>query len=69
MVVKVSDKDISTKERKTGETVSIPYGIVLWSTGIATLPVIKDFMSQIGQVRGSTNMCIFLFRLSFQIRY
>ncbi|CAK7349937.1 unnamed protein product [Dovyalis caffra] len=51
MVVRVSDKDISTKERKTGETVSLPYGVVLWSTGIATRPVVKDFMSQIGQAQ------------------
>ncbi|KAJ6758153.1 putative proteinDH DEHYDROGENASE [Salix koriyanagi] len=49
MVVKVSDKHISTKEIKTGQTVSIPYGMVLWSTGIATRPVIMDFMKQIGQ--------------------
>ncbi|KAJ6383399.1 hypothetical protein OIU78_026807 [Salix suchowensis] len=37
------------KEIKTGQTVSIPYGMVLWSTGIATRPVIMDFMKQIGQ--------------------
>ncbi|KAG6751328.1 hypothetical protein POTOM_045861 [Populus tomentosa] len=49
MVIKVSDKHISTKEKKTGQTVSIPYGMVLWSTGIATRPVIMDFMKQIGQ--------------------
>ncbi|PON91873.1 Parvalbumin [Trema orientale] len=49
MVVKVSDKEISTKETKTGEISTIPYGMVLWSTGIGTRPVIKDFMAQIGQ--------------------
>ncbi|KAI5567951.1 hypothetical protein BDE02_13G125400 [Populus trichocarpa] len=49
MVIKVSDKHISTKEIKTGQTISIPYGMVLWSTGIATRPVIMDFMKQIGQ--------------------
>ncbi|KAJ6975947.1 hypothetical protein NC653_031695 [Populus alba x Populus x berolinensis] len=51
MVVKVSDKDISTKERKTGEIVSVPYGVVLWSTGIATRPVVRDFMNHIGQAK------------------
>ncbi|KAG6751329.1 hypothetical protein POTOM_045862 [Populus tomentosa] len=51
MVVKVSDKDISTKERKTGEIVSVPYGVVLWSTGIATRPVVRDFMNRIGQAK------------------
>lgn len=49
MVVKVSDKEISTKVRGNGETASIPYGMVVWSTGIGTHPVIRDFMKQIGQ--------------------
>ncbi|XP_058730902.1 external alternative NAD(P)H-ubiquinone oxidoreductase B2, mitochondrial-like [Vicia villosa] len=50
MVVKVSDKEISTKEMKTGEMSSIPYGMAVWSTGIGTRPFIKDFMTQIGQI-------------------
>lgn len=51
MVVKVSDKDISTKVRANGgQVTSIPYGMVVWSTGIGTHPVIKDFMAHIGQV-------------------
>lgn len=50
MVVKVSDKEISTKEMKTGEISSMPYGMAVWSTGIGTRPVIMDFMKQIGQV-------------------
>ncbi|KAK9284719.1 hypothetical protein L1049_023896 [Liquidambar formosana] len=49
MVVKVTDKEISTKERGTGEILSVPYGMVVWSTGIGTRPVIMDFMKQIGQ--------------------
>ncbi|EEF37704.1 external alternative NAD(P)H-ubiquinone oxidoreductase B2, mitochondrial [Ricinus communis] len=49
MVVKVSDKEISTKVRGNGETSSIPYGMVVWSTGIGTHPVIRDFMGQVGQ--------------------
>ncbi|GFZ05603.1 NAD(P)H dehydrogenase B4 [Actinidia rufa] len=49
MVVKVTDKEISTKERATGENRSIPYGMVVWSTGIGTRPVVMDFMKQIGQ--------------------
>ncbi|CAI0550065.1 unnamed protein product [Linum tenue] len=49
MVVKVSDKDISTKNRATGQIEAIPYGVVLWSTGIATRPVIAEFMEKIGQ--------------------
>lgn len=49
MVVKVSDKDISAKERATGQIVSLPYGMVVWSTGIGTRPFIMDFMKKIGQ--------------------
>ncbi|XP_047327332.1 external alternative NAD(P)H-ubiquinone oxidoreductase B2, mitochondrial-like [Impatiens glandulifera] len=48
MVVKVSDKEISTKERN-GEISSMPYGMVVWSTGIGTRPLIMNFMKQIGQ--------------------
>ncbi|MED6133225.1 External alternative NAD(P)H-ubiquinone oxidoreductase B2, mitochondrial [Stylosanthes scabra] len=51
MVVKVSDKEISTKEMKNGgEITTIPYGMAVWSTGIGTRPFIKDFMAQIGQI-------------------
>nr|GMC72851.1 external alternative NAD(P)H-ubiquinone oxidoreductase B2, mitochondrial-like [Ipomoea batatas]GME02633.1 external alternative NAD(P)H-ubiquinone oxidoreductase B2, mitochondrial-like [Ipomoea batatas] len=49
MVVKVSDREITTKEFSTGKTASIPYGMVVWSTGIGTRPVVTDFMKQIGQ--------------------
>lgn len=49
MVTKVTEKEISTKERASGQNVSIPYGMVVWSTGIGTRPVIMDFMKQIGQ--------------------
>lgn len=50
MVVKVSDKEISTKARGNGgEITAIPYGMVVWSTGIGTHPVIRSFMQQIGQ--------------------
>nr|DAD23057.1 TPA_asm: hypothetical protein HUJ06_024520 [Nelumbo nucifera] len=49
MVVKVSDTGISTKERSTGSVSSIPYGMVVWSTGIGTRPIVMDFMKQIGQ--------------------
>ncbi|XVF01909.1 hypothetical protein REPUB_Repub04eG0129700 [Reevesia pubescens] len=49
MVTKVSEKDVSTKDRATGQCGSVPYGLVVWSTGIAPRPVILDFMTQIGQ--------------------
>ncbi|KAJ0988674.1 hypothetical protein J5N97_007030 [Dioscorea zingiberensis] len=47
-VVKVSDKAITMKSKSVGE-VSESYGMAVWSTGIATRPVILDFMKQIGQ--------------------
>ncbi|XP_052177234.1 external alternative NAD(P)H-ubiquinone oxidoreductase B2, mitochondrial-like [Diospyros lotus] len=49
MVVKVTDKELSTKVMATGENKSIPYGMVVWATGIGTRPVVMDFMKQIGQ--------------------
>ncbi|XP_011085368.1 external alternative NAD(P)H-ubiquinone oxidoreductase B4, mitochondrial [Sesamum indicum] len=49
MVTKVTATEISTKEIATGETVNTPYGMVVWSTGIGTRPVVMDFMKQIGQ--------------------
>ncbi|CAN1231777.1 External alternative NAD(P)H-ubiquinone oxidoreductase B1, mitochondrial [Linum perenne] len=48
-VVSVSDKEITMKMKPTGEVCSIPHGLVLWSTGISTRPVVLDFMEQIGQ--------------------
>nr|XP_043606195.1 external alternative NAD(P)H-ubiquinone oxidoreductase B1, mitochondrial [Erigeron canadensis] len=48
-VLGVSDKEVKVKVKCTGENVSIPHGMVLWSTGIATRPVVKDFMDQVGQ--------------------
>ncbi|KAI7740307.1 hypothetical protein M8C21_033519, partial [Ambrosia artemisiifolia] len=49
MVVNVSDKEISTKEIKTGKISTMPYGMAVWSTGIATRPVVLEFMKEIGQ--------------------
>jgi len=49
-VVGVSNDAISMKVKSTGELCRIPYGMVVWSTGVGTRPVIQDFMEQIGQV-------------------
>ncbi|KAJ4703367.1 External alternative NAD(P)H-ubiquinone oxidoreductase [Melia azedarach] len=49
MVVKVTDTEISTKVRGNGEISSMPYGMVVWSTGIGPHAITKDFMKQIGQ--------------------
>lgn len=48
-VLSVSDKEITMKVKSKGEVTSIPHGLVVWSTGISTRPVVKDFMEQIGQ--------------------
>ncbi|KAL0300757.1 UNVERIFIED_CONTAM: External alternative NAD(P)H-ubiquinone oxidoreductase B2, mitochondrial [Sesamum radiatum] len=47
MVVKVSDKEILVKNG--GGTSTMPYGMVVWATGIGTRPIITEFMKQIGQ--------------------
>lgn len=49
-VVSVTDKVINMKIKSTGEHSSISHGMVVWSTGVGTRPVIMDFMEQIGQV-------------------
>ncbi|KAI5673450.1 hypothetical protein M9H77_13814 [Catharanthus roseus] len=49
-VVKLTDKGNSTKEMSTGEIIDIPFGMVVWATGIGTRPVIMEFMKEIGQV-------------------
>lgn len=48
-VISVTDKEVNMEVKATSEKVSIPHGMVLWSTGVATRPVVKDFMDQIGQ--------------------
>ncbi|XVF01911.1 hypothetical protein REPUB_Repub04eG0129800 [Reevesia pubescens] len=48
-VISVSGKEITMKLKSKGEICSIPHGLVVWSTGVETRPVVKDFMWQIGQ--------------------
>ncbi|XP_021738341.1 external alternative NAD(P)H-ubiquinone oxidoreductase B1, mitochondrial-like [Chenopodium quinoa] len=48
-VVSVSCDSITMKIKASGEVCALPYGMVLWSTGVGTRPVVKDFMEQIGQ--------------------
>ncbi|XP_020209534.2 external alternative NAD(P)H-ubiquinone oxidoreductase B1, mitochondrial-like, partial [Cajanus cajan] len=48
-VVNVNNKEITVKVKSTGEFCSVPHGLVVWSTGIATRPIVRDFMEQIGQ--------------------
>ncbi|GAB2274832.1 External alternative NAD(P)H-ubiquinone oxidoreductase B1, mitochondrial [Dionaea muscipula] len=48
-VVSVSADSITMDVKLTRETRSLPAGMVVWSTGVGTRPVINDFMEQIGQ--------------------
>lgn len=48
-VLSVSDKALNMKNKSSGDIVSVPRGMVVWSTGVSTRPVVKDFMNQIGQ--------------------
>ncbi|XP_061336808.1 external alternative NAD(P)H-ubiquinone oxidoreductase B1, mitochondrial-like isoform X2 [Gastrolobium bilobum] len=50
-VVNVGDKEITVKVKSTGEDCSVPHGLIVWSTGISTIPVIRDFMEEIGQAK------------------
>lgn len=49
-VLSVSDKEISMNVKSKGEVCSIPHGLVVWSTGVGSRPVVRDLMEQIGQV-------------------
>lgn len=49
-VLSVTDKLINMKVKATGEGSSINHGMVVWSTGVGTRPVVMDFMEKIGQV-------------------
>ncbi|KAK9089483.1 hypothetical protein Scep_028565 [Stephania cephalantha] len=57
MVVKVTDKDISTKERSNGQISSVPYGMVVWSTGIGTRRLSRNLCSKL--VRYPTSGTLF----------
>jgi len=41
-VVKVTEKDVEVFDKKTGQTTVYPTGLVVWSAGIAPLPLIKE---------------------------
>ncbi|KAI1861163.1 hypothetical protein JX265_009782 [Neoarthrinium moseri] len=50
MVKKVTDKSVEaviTHPDGSKETVTIPYGLLVWATGNALRPIVKDLMSQI----------------------
>ncbi|GLU06521.1 hypothetical protein SLE2022_235490 [Rubroshorea leprosula] len=50
-VVGVSDREINMNLKSTGEVCSVPHGLVVWSTGVGTIPVVRDLMDEIGQAK------------------
>ncbi|XP_068667535.1 external alternative NAD(P)H-ubiquinone oxidoreductase B1, mitochondrial-like isoform X2 [Aristolochia californica] len=48
-VLSVSDNDLTVKDKATGLISCLPYGMIVWATGIGPRPVVTDFMCQIGQ--------------------
>ncbi|KAH6775312.1 dehydrogenase B1 [Perilla frutescens var. hirtella] len=48
-VMGVTDRMINMKAKATGVDTSISHGMVVWSTGVGTRPVVRDFMERIGQ--------------------
>ena len=51
-VVGVGEKDVSIMDKKTRKTETVPYGLCVWSAGIAARPVTKQL---IGATPGQNN--------------
>lgn len=41
-VVKVTEKTVEVLDKKTHQTSLHPYGLIVWSTGVAPLPLTKS---------------------------
>eukprot|EP00124_Ichthyophonus_hoferi_P003148 Ihof_evm7s257 gene=Ihof_evmTU7s257 len=55
LVVGVDDNDVSIKRLETQEVIKVPYGTLLWASGIATRPVVSQLIAKIGAENGQTN--------------
>lgn len=55
LVTGVDDKDVTVKSLDTGELSKIPYGTLLWASGVASRPFVKDLMKKIGKENGQTS--------------
>ncbi|KAK3953348.1 hypothetical protein QBC32DRAFT_210356 [Pseudoneurospora amorphoporcata] len=56
MVKKVTDKTVEAEISKpdgTREKITLPYGLLVWATGNAVRPVVKDLMERIPAQKGS----------------
>ncbi|BBN15358.1 NADH:quinone reductase (non-electrogenic) [Marchantia polymorpha subsp. ruderalis] len=48
-VKKVNEGEIVYFDKKANQEVALPFGLAVWSTGLGTRPLVKDFMVQVGQ--------------------
>uniref|UniRef100_A0A164ZI20 NADH:ubiquinone reductase (non-electrogenic) n=1 Tax=Daucus carota subsp. sativus TaxID=79200 RepID=A0A164ZI20_DAUCS len=48
-VLSVTESSINIKHKSTKELSSVSHGMVVWSTGVGTRPVVMDFMEKVGQ--------------------
>ncbi|KAG0255143.1 hypothetical protein DFQ27_006412 [Actinomortierella ambigua] len=46
-VVKVTDKTVIYKDKKTGQEHEVPFGVCLWSTGVGMTPLVKHLVSKL----------------------
>eukprot|EP01134_Creolimax_fragrantissima_P001846 CFRG1846T1 len=55
LVTKVDQTHVYVKKLETGEVSKMPYGTLLWASGVATRPVVSDLMKAIGAENGQTS--------------
>lgn len=46
-VKEVTADKVSVQDKKTGEIKHLPYGLCVWSTGVAPTPLTQQFMAQV----------------------
>ena len=46
-MTEVTAKDLCIKDKLTNVTERVPYGICVWSTGVAPVPITKTIMERI----------------------
>ncbi|KNC86491.1 hypothetical protein SARC_01362 [Sphaeroforma arctica JP610] len=52
LVTKVDETHVYVKNLESGETSKMPYGTLLWASGIATRPVIAELIKNLGEEAG-----------------
>ncbi|KAF9979074.1 hypothetical protein BGZ73_006311 [Actinomortierella ambigua] len=46
-VVKVTEKSVIYKDKKTGQEHEVPFGVCLWSTGVGMTPLVKHLVAKL----------------------